>query len=51
VKDLFAYQEAKSDFLLGWFAKSHHNDVEILTSNVHLTYHEAKEQILNLPSN
>jgi hypothetical protein len=51
VKDLFACQEATRDFLLAWFAESHDNVVENLLSNDHLTYHEAKERILNLPSN
>jgi hypothetical protein len=51
VKDLFTCQEAKSDFLLAWFAESHDNVVENLSSKDHLTYHEAKERILNLPSN
>jgi hypothetical protein len=51
VKDLFACQEAKRDFLLAWFAESHDNVVENLSSKDHLTYHETKEGILNLPSN
>jgi hypothetical protein len=51
VKDLFACQEAKRDFLLAWFAESHDNVVENISSKDHLTYHEAKEHILNLPSN
>jgi hypothetical protein len=51
VKDLFACQEAKSDFLLAWFAESHDNVVENLFSKDHLTYHEANEGILTLPSN
>jgi hypothetical protein len=51
VKDLFTCQEVKRDFLLAWFAESHDNVVENLSSKDHLTYHEAKERILNLPSN
>jgi hypothetical protein len=51
VKDLSSCQEAKRDFLLAWFAESHDNVVENLPSKDHLTYHEAKERILNLPSN
>jgi hypothetical protein len=51
VNDLFACQEAKKDFLLVLFAKSHDNVVENLSSKDHLTYHEAKERILNLTSN
>jgi hypothetical protein len=51
VKDLFAYQEAKRDFLQAWFAESHDNIVENLSSKDHHTYYEAKERILNLPSN
>jgi hypothetical protein len=51
VKDLFACQEAKRDFLLVWFAESHDNVVENLSSKEHLTYQEAKERILNLAAN
>jgi hypothetical protein len=51
VKDLLAYQEAKRDFLLAWFAESHDTVVENRSSNDHLTYHNAKEHLLNLPSN
>jgi hypothetical protein len=51
VQDLFACQEANRDFLLAWFAESHNNDVESLSSKDHLSYHEAKERILNFPSN
>jgi hypothetical protein len=51
VKDLFACQEAKRDFLLAWFAESHDNVVENLSSKDHLTYHEVKERILTLHSN
>jgi hypothetical protein len=51
VTDLFACQEATRDFLLAWVAKSHDNIVENLSLKAHLTYHQAKEQILNLPSN
>jgi hypothetical protein len=51
VKDLFACQEAKRDFLLAWFAESHDNVVENLSSKDHVTYHEAMKRILNLPSN
>jgi hypothetical protein len=51
VKDLFACQEANRDFLLAWFAESHDNVVENLSSKVYLSYHEAKERILILPSN
>jgi hypothetical protein len=51
VKDVFACQEAKRDCLLAWFAESHDNVVENLLSKDHLTYHEATERILNLPSN
>jgi hypothetical protein len=50
VKDLFACQEVKRDFLLAWFAECHDNVVENLSSKDHLTYHKAKERILNLPS-
>jgi hypothetical protein len=39
----------KRDFLLAWFAESHDNVVENLSSKDTLTYHEAKEHILNLP--
>jgi hypothetical protein len=49
VKDLIAYQEVKRDFLLAWFAEFYDNEVENLSSKDHLTYHEAKERILNLP--
>jgi hypothetical protein len=49
VKNLFACQEAKKDFLLAWFTESHDNVVEKLLSKDHLTDHEAKEHILNLP--
>jgi hypothetical protein len=41
----------KRDFLLVWFAESHDNVLENLSSNDHLTYHEAKERILTLHSN
>jgi hypothetical protein len=51
VKDLFARQEANTDFLLAWVAKSHDNVVENISSKDHLTYHEAREFILTLPSN
>jgi hypothetical protein len=51
VKDSLACQEAKRDFLLAWFTESHDNVVENLYSKDHLTYHEVKERILNLPSN
>jgi hypothetical protein len=34
-----------------WFAESHDNVVETLSSTDYLNYHEAKEHILNLPSN
>jgi hypothetical protein len=51
VKDLFTCQETKWDFLLAWFAESYDNIVENLSSNDHLTYHEAKKRILDLPSN
>jgi CRISPR/Cas system-associated protein Cas10 (large subunit of type III CRISPR-Cas system) len=51
MRDLFAYKEAKRDFLLAWFAESHDNVVENLASKPHLTYHKAKERILNLTSN
>jgi hypothetical protein len=43
VKDLFACQDAKSDFLLAWFAESHDNVVENLLSKDLLTYDDAKE--------
>jgi hypothetical protein len=33
------------------FAESHDNVVEYISSKDHLTYDEAKERILNLPSN
>jgi hypothetical protein len=42
---------AKSDVLLSWFAESYDNIVENQSSNDHLTYHEAKMGILNLPYN
>jgi hypothetical protein len=51
VKDLFTCQEAKRDFLFAWFAESDDNIVKNLLSKDHLTNHEAKEHILNLPSN
>jgi hypothetical protein len=51
VKELFACQEVKMDFLLAWFAESHDNVVENLSSKDYLTDHEAKERFLNLPSN
>jgi hypothetical protein len=51
LKDLFVCHEANMDFLLAWFAKSHDNVVENLSSKDHLTYHEVKERILNLHSN
>jgi hypothetical protein len=51
VNDLFAYQEAKTDYLLVWFAESYDNVVEYLSSEDHLTCYEAKQGILNLPSN
>jgi hypothetical protein len=51
MKDLFTCQEAKRHFLLAWFAESYDNVVEPLSSKDHLTYHEAKEGILKLPSN
>jgi hypothetical protein len=38
-------------FSTGGFAESHDNVVEQLSSKDHLTYHEAKEHVLNLPSN
>jgi hypothetical protein len=50
-QDFFAYQEAKSDVLLAWFPKSHDNVVENLLNRDPLSYHEAKEHILNLFSN
>jgi hypothetical protein len=51
VKDLFGCQEAKRDLPLAWFAESHDNVGDNLLSKDHLTYHEAKERILNLRSN
>jgi hypothetical protein len=51
MKDLFACQEAKPDFLLAWVAESYDNVVQNLSSKDHLTYHEAKEPILIIPSN
>jgi hypothetical protein len=51
MKDLFACPGAKREFLLGWFTESHNNIVENLSSTDHLTYHEAKNPILNLPFN
>jgi hypothetical protein len=39
------------DFLLAWFADSRDNVVENSSSQETLTYDEAKEHILNLPSN
>jgi hypothetical protein len=51
VKDLFGCQEVKRDVLLAWFAESYDNVVANLSSNDHLTYHEAKERIRNLPTN
>jgi hypothetical protein len=38
-------------FSTGLVDKSHDNVVETLSSKDHLTYHKAKEHILNLPSN
>jgi hypothetical protein len=49
--NLFACQETRRDFLFAWFAESYNNVVEKLLSKDHLTYHEAKEGILKLPSN
>jgi hypothetical protein len=51
VKDVFACQEVKRDYLLVWFAESHVNVMANLSSKDHLTYHEAKVHFLNLPSN
>jgi hypothetical protein len=51
MKDLFACQEAKRDFLLVWVAESYNNVVENLSSKDHLTYHDTTEHILTLPSN
>jgi hypothetical protein len=51
VTNLFTCQEAKRDFLLVWIAESYDNVVENLSSKDHLTYHQAHEHILNLPSN
>jgi hypothetical protein len=51
VKDLFTCQQAKRYFQLAWFAESHDNIVGNLSSKDHLTYRDAKEHILNLPSN
>jgi hypothetical protein len=51
VKDLFTCQEAKRNFLQTWFAEFHDNVMENLASKDYLTYHEAKESNLNLPSN
>jgi hypothetical protein len=51
VKDLFTCHEAKRDFQLDLFAESHYNVVETLSSKDPLTYHNAKERILNFPSN
>jgi hypothetical protein len=51
LKDVFACQEAKRDFLLAWFAEFHDNIVENLLSKDNLTYYKAKERTLNLPSN
>jgi hypothetical protein len=51
LKDVFACKEVKKHFLLAWFAESHDNVVEIISSKDHLTYYEAKERILNLASN
>jgi hypothetical protein len=50
MKDLFAYQDAKRGLLLAWFPEFHHNVVENLSSNDHITYHQARKHILNLPS-
>jgi hypothetical protein len=47
VKDLFACQEAKSHFLQAYLAESHDNIVENLWSKDNLTYHDAKEHVLN----
>jgi hypothetical protein len=44
-------QEVKQDFLLVWFAEFHDNVVDNLSSKDHLTYHDAKEHIQNVPSN
>jgi hypothetical protein len=51
VEDLLACHEAKRDFCLPWFAESHDNVMENLSSDEHLSYHKAKEHILNLASN
>jgi hypothetical protein len=51
VKNLFACQEVNRDCLWAWFAETYDNVVENQSSKDHVTYHEAKERILNLPSN
>jgi hypothetical protein len=51
VKDFFVWPEAKEHFLLAWFTESYNNVVENISSKDHLTYHETKKRILNLPSN
>jgi hypothetical protein len=50
VNNLFACQEAKTDFQLVWFAESHNIVVESLSSNDHLSYYVGKKPILYLPS-
>jgi hypothetical protein len=51
VMDLFTCQEARSNVLLSWLTESHDNVVENILSTDYLTYHEAMEHILYLPSN
>jgi hypothetical protein len=51
VPSLFACQDVNRDFLLAWLAESDDNVVKTILSKDHLTYHEAKENIQNLPSN
>jgi hypothetical protein len=41
----------KSHVRLAWFAESHNNIMESLSSKDYLTYHDAKVRILILPSN
>jgi hypothetical protein len=51
VKDLFACPEETRDVLLAWFSKSYDNVVESLSLKDDLTYHQAKQGILNYSSN
>jgi hypothetical protein len=51
VKDLFACEEVKQNFLLAWVTEFQDNVCGNLSSKDHPTYHEAKAQLLNLCTN